>query len=126
MRVIIISNGFEYKASEVTENEVNLRRRDNGLQSQLLPKKITKKRSVHRNQSRRVLVYKLSHSFFSNPIWGKNRGGGWREEGYVTYLYRPNNRFKAMHPKGERFMRVLVSFVFLFNKEHTISSSILL
>ena len=36
----------------------------------------------------------------------------------MTYLYRPNNRFKAMHPKGERFMRVLVSFVFLFNKEH--------
>ena len=41
----------------------------------------------------------------------------------MTYLYRPNNRFKAMHPKGERFMRVLVSFVFLFNKEHTMSSS---
>ena len=78
MRVIIISNGFEYKASEVTKNEVNLRHRDNGMQSQLLPKKITKKHSVHRNQSRRVLVYKLSHPFFSNPIWGKNRGGGRR------------------------------------------------
>ena len=54
MGVIIISNGFEYKASEATENEVNLRHRDNGLQSQLLPKKITKKHSVHRNQSRRI------------------------------------------------------------------------
>ena len=54
MRVTIISNGFEYKASEVTENEVNLHHRDNGLQSQLLPKKITKKHSVHRNQSRRI------------------------------------------------------------------------
>ena len=44
----------------------------------------------------------------------------------MTYLYRPNNRFKAMHSEGERFMWVLVSFVFLFNKEHAISPSILL
>ena len=57
MRVIIISNGFEYKTSEVTENDVNLHHRDNGLQSQLLPKKITKKHSVYRNQSRRILVF---------------------------------------------------------------------
>ena len=78
MRVIITSNGFENEASEVLEDEVNLRHRDNGLHSQFLPKKITKKHSVHRNQSGRVSVYKLSHPFFSNPIWGKNRVGGRR------------------------------------------------
>ena len=57
MRITIISNGFENKASEVPENEVNLRHRDNGLHSQFVPKKITKQHSVHSNQSGRVLVH---------------------------------------------------------------------
>ena len=54
MRVTNISNGFKNKASEVPENEVNLRYRDNDHHSQFLPKRITKKHSVHRNQSGRV------------------------------------------------------------------------
>ena len=85
MRVIIISNGFENEAREMPEDEVNLRHRDNGLHSQFLPKKITKKHSVHRNQTGRVLVYKVSYPFFSNPIWGKNRGGGRRRVTLHTF-----------------------------------------
>ena len=39
MRVIITSNGFENEASEVLEDEVNLRQRDNGLHSQFYLKR---------------------------------------------------------------------------------------